>query len=105
MLTAAKIKKIKSISISYRKGFLSGRPSDGMCWALSTALQGFLSYAGYNTDLVQGKVIGMDYENHFWLEYSGVIIDPTADQCGMKDKVYIGKLPDNYIVLMKYKGI
>lgn len=70
-----------------------------MCFAVCAALQGWLSFRGVSTELVEGD---FKRTNHYWLALpDGTIIDPTADQftkpCGgPMPKVYIGERPHWY---------
>lgn len=83
----------------FRKGILARRRSNGFCWAVSGALEGYLRFLGHDCQLSEGWI--GDY-SHFWITLSdGRIIDPTADQfktpTGRKmPKVYIGAKPKWY---------
>jgi hypothetical protein len=69
-----------------------------MCFAVSAALQGYLSSCGVETELVEAD---FGHTNHFWLRLpDGRILDPTADQFGLSP-VYLGKLPTKYIKALR----
>lgn len=97
-------KKLLRVAISFRRGVLGRRESDLMCYAISAPLQAFLKFAhGLETRLVSGYLRietkpGRFMEpEHFWLELPDKrILDPTRDQFGYDEKVYIGEKPSNY---------
>lgn len=98
---------IRAIVTEFRDGMLEGRPSARMCFAICAPLQGFLSFSGYQTELVEGAIAD---SNHYWLalagerspEFSDWIIDPTADQFSTDERpmpsVYIGPRPYWYLL-------
>jgi hypothetical protein len=86
-------KQIKQIAIEFRRGMLGKRKSQGMCAAVSWALQGYLSFLGVETFVHEGDV--GDW-NHVWLvRRNGDVIDATADQFSTREeklpKVYVGR--------------
>lgn len=90
----------------FTKGLLGGKPSFNMCYAVCTALQGYLSFCKYKTTLTEGEImIDNEIHQHFWLtREDGLIIDPTADQFNLKLRmqmpaIYIGIKPDHYLEL------
>lgn len=91
--------KLKKIVEEFRGGLLDHRPSGSMCFMVSSALAGYLSFSGYDCKLTKGYVGECE---HFWLTLpDGIIIDPTADQFPQPTgddmpKVYIGEKPDWY---------
>lgn len=97
-------KNIIRVVKSFRHGILGRKESDFMCLAVSSPLQSFLKYEhGLNTRLVSGYLKiqtkpGRFMEpEHSWLELEdGRIIDPTHDQFGYEEKVYLGSKPSNY---------
>jgi hypothetical protein len=71
-----------------------------MCFAVSTALEGYLSMEGIKCRLQKGKILGFE---HYWLILpdTGDILDATADQFQKPDgtampPVYVGPKPDWY---------
>lgn len=102
-------KELLRVSKQFVKGFLGKRESQGHCFALSTALQGFLfSLYQCQTELIEGVIETPNcmYE-HFWLLMEdGRILDPTANQFNAilgKDMptVYLGDLPNWYDPALK----
>lgn len=91
------------IATEFRRGVLSGRKSNGMCYAVCAPLQTMLNLYGHETELRQGWITkrsgGPGYYGHFWLKLcDGRILDPTADQFtspkGEKmPKIYLGPKP------------
>jgi hypothetical protein len=70
--------ELRRVCRSFRKGFLDGRSSLGMCFEVSSALQEFLSSIGVETTLVK-------HEDKFWNHAflvlpDGRVLDATADQ-------------------------
>jgi hypothetical protein len=65
-----------------------------MCFAVSSALAGYLEFCGYTCKLTEGQV---GEWNHCWLTFpDSTILDATADQFGLPS-VYIGTKPENYL--------
>ena len=95
-----KSKSLFTIALGFRRGLLGKGTSDDMCFIVCPPLQGYLSFLGYETELVEGYI--NDTNHHFWLRLpDGRIIDPTADQFMTParepmPKVYIGPLPQWY---------
>lgn len=97
-------KKLLRIVKSFRHGILGRKESDFMCFAVSSPLQAYLQHEfDLRTRLVSGYLKietkpGRFMEpEHFWLELPDKrIIDPTRDQFGYKEKVFIGAKPENY---------
>jgi hypothetical protein len=92
------IHSIRRIATEFRKGILGKKSSKAWCFGVCAALQGYLELCGYKCRLVNGTVGDWD---HYWLEYDGIIIDPTADQFKTPEgedmpPVYIGIKPDWY---------
>ena len=97
---------IKTTARDFRKGLLGIGPPDGMCRMVSYSLQGFLSFLGVETELVEGEIVQPDFNvDHVWLKLpDGSILDATADQFtspgGRKmPAVYMGERPDWYKVI------
>jgi hypothetical protein len=89
------LEELRKIVTQFRRGLLGKRSSKDMCYAVCLPLQGFLAVLGYETELVEGELY--DEQSHFWLKLrDGTIIDPTADQFGIGDGVYIGPKPEMY---------
>lgn len=96
--------QLKRICKSFRDGILDGQPSKFYCYAVSTALQGYLSTCcNLETELIEGEVDLSPEESeyavaqHFWLKRAdGTIIDATADQFPHMLPVYIGEQPRWY---------
>jgi hypothetical protein len=89
---------LKSVVSSFRNGILGNRQSDNMCAAICYPLQGYLSFLGIETEIIEAD---FGNTNHVWLKMKdGRIIDPTADQFSGPSlkfpKVYIGDLPPIY---------
>lgn len=83
-------RELRRVVTEFRDGILCGRPSEGMCFAVCAALQGYLDMFGLDTEMVEANFAEI---NHVWLRLpDGRIIDPTADQFGLPP-VYIGPLP------------
>lgn len=85
---------LREICEAFRDGFLEGRPSNGMCAALSWGLHGFLSYVCQFQTFVYESEVGE--WNHIYLQApNGWVIDVTADQFNDEDrnfpKVHIGE--------------
>lgn len=91
---------LRSICRGFRNGLLNSDPSKGMCFIVSTALQGYLSVCGIETKLIEGEVKnGKEVWNHYWLELpDGRIIDSTMDQFDDRHKIFIGIKPKRYKV-------
>ena len=97
-IPVAKENEIRRIATGFRKGILGKKSSKAWCFAVSSALVGYLELCGYPCQLVEGTV--GDW-GHYWLEYNGIIIDPTADQFRTPEgkdmpPVYIGVKPAWY---------
>jgi hypothetical protein len=95
-------KQLLKTVTQFRKGLLGKRKPDLMCFALSTALQGYLSACGVRTALISVKVDGI-LCNHYCLELKDErIIDATGSQFNYHDPerqmpdVYIGEKPTWY---------
>ena len=91
---------LRNTVLVFRKGLLNGRDSDNCCFMVCAPLQGYLSFLGVQTKLVEGRFLGT---HHFWLEkLDGTVIDPTIDQFQKEGspiklpKVYIGPRKDWY---------
>lgn len=104
-------KKIIRIAKSFRHGLLGRKESDFMCYAVSEPLRRLLKFDyGFETRLVAGEVTVQSKPGrfmtleHFWLELpDGRILDPTHDQFGYEEKVYLGDLPKNFKALESVK--
>jgi hypothetical protein len=97
-IPAVKENEIRRIATGFRKGMLGNKSSVAWCFAVSSALAGYLNFGGYPCEVAQGMVGNWE---HYWLEYSGIIIDPTADQFKTPEgkdmpPVYIGVKPAWY---------
>lgn len=103
-------KEIKKISEGFTKGALGSRDSLNMCWVVCLPLQGYLSFCGCETKVIEGNIeINNENYHHYWLQMQdGRIIDPTANQfneLGVKmPKVYFGNKPDNYKILCEFQA-
>lgn len=96
--------ELLDVCSGFRDGILDcaryGGKSDGMCYAVSMALGGYLAWLGFECRLIEGAV---GRSNHFWLQHpDGRIIDATADQFSTEKrpmpKVYLGSKPKHYRV-------
>jgi hypothetical protein len=101
-------KELIKITGQFTKGLLGKRKSNGMCFAVSAPLQGYLSACGLETELIEGEIkIGKDIHNHCWLKLpDGRILDPTANQFKTPDGkdmpiTYLGKKPKWYKLIKK----
>lgn len=80
----------------FRAGLLGKRSDARMCFAVSSALAGYLHFLGQEAEVVHGSVGEHD---HYWIELGdGRIIDATASQFKKPNgremaQVYIGALP------------
>lgn len=98
-----KDKELLRITTQFTKGILGKRESKGMCFAVCSPLQSYLSMCGVQVDLCEGwvRTDAIDYE-HYWLRISdGRILDPTADQFNSlkipaMPQVYLGEKPEHY---------
>ena len=94
-------KELRSIVSEFSAGILDGNEPDGRCFMVCSALAGYLSFMfkGYaKCPIIKGSVGDCE---HFWIEWYGEIIDPTANQFKRPNersmpKVYIGKKPEWY---------
>jgi hypothetical protein len=100
-----KEKELLRIVTQFRKGILAKRQPHKMCKAICWPLQGFLQFANYRTELVEGEIIqdGITHE-HYWLSYNDIIIDPTASQFKNPDgeimpDILIGEKPNWYKII------
>jgi hypothetical protein len=83
--------KLIEFTMEFRKGIMGRRKSSrAMCFMIAAPLQGYLSFLGIETELVEGEV---NQTNHYWLELpDGRVLDPTADQFDLGlPPVYLGK--------------
>ena len=86
----------------FRKGLLKNHSSESMCFVVTYPLQGYLSFLGFKTALIEGEIdCGDHIVGHFWLRLpDGRICDPTADQFSIPERamppVYIGEKPNWY---------
>ncbi len=92
--------KLLKIVTAFREGLLDNKPSKSMCVVVSSALESYLCFEGYQCEITMGKIdINKDEYEHTWLTLpSGEIIDATADQFSKPDgtgmpPVYIGRKP------------
>jgi len=77
----------------FRRGILSGAPSDEMCFVVCAPLCGFLGVFGIESRVTEGEVDG---SHHYWLTLDdGRVLDPTADQFG-RTAVLLENAPDGY---------
>ncbi len=94
--------RLRRIVENFRDGLLDGKSSASKCFMVSSALAGYLSFAGYSCILTKGEIDGEEESEHFWLTLpDGTIIDPTADQFkqpGGQDmpSVFVGIKPEWY---------
>jgi hypothetical protein len=93
--------ELKQIAEDFTRGLLDSRTSDRMCLAVCMPLQGFLSFFGIETRIIEWDLEGRG--EHFTLRLKdGNILDPTADQLTAPDNdtpmpaVYIGPAPRWY---------
>ncbi len=93
------IRGIERISREFRKGLLGKKSSNGMCFAVCSALAGYLRFVGQECEVTEGEI---SHWQHFWITLpDGIIIDPTADQLLKPDgndmpEFYIGRKPEWY---------
>lgn len=91
--------KIIQIIKGFRGGMLGNRKAKSMCFMTCYALVGYLHFAGYSCDLVEGLVWNCQ---HYWIRLpDGCIADPTADQFNQPNgepmpKIYYGEKPEWY---------
>ena len=70
--------ELLSIVTEFREGILDGESSTMRCFMVSAPLQGYLSFIGFETELVETDLGEM---NHVWLRLpDGRALDATADQ-------------------------
>jgi hypothetical protein len=105
-MKASERKHILRIATGFTKGMLGKGKPNGMCFAVSTALQGYLMFSGYESELKECDVIKNDETyNHFYLQFKeGTILDATASQfneiLGLEmPLIYLGNKPDYYLEL------
>jgi hypothetical protein len=84
----------------FRDGLLAGRASDRMCGVVCWPLAALLRVNGVDCE-AEGIEWSMDGEaearNHWFIQLAdGRILDPTADQFGLKP-VYLGPMPQLYL--------
>jgi hypothetical protein len=93
-----KDKTLLRITKEFTEGILGDRSPHKMCFAVCAPLQTYLSFTSkFETELVEGCV-NTDWQ-HFWLKLpDGRILDPTASQFKGMPQIYLGALPENYIV-------
>jgi hypothetical protein len=97
-------KNISDIVSEFRNGMLGSKSSGQMCFALGSALVGYLSFCGIKCELTEGNI--GDW-NHYWLTMPDkTIIDPTSDQFKKPDGsdmplVYVGPKPEWYLTERK----
>ncbi len=105
-------KELIKISSQFAKGILGKRNSKAMCFAVSSALQGYLSICGVSTFLIEGEILVKSENgsknvtwNHFWLQLDdGRILDATSDQFLTPDgkkmpKTFLGAKPEWYTII------
>jgi hypothetical protein len=90
-------------STEFRDGLLDctqfGGDPTGMCFAVSSALGGYLSMLGLDCRLAEDD---FGFTNHVWLVLpDGRVLDATADQFNRRlrcklPKVYLGPMPRIY---------
>ena len=81
-------KELKSLCLSFRKGLIKNREGDMMCAVVSYALQGYLAFLGFDTEIEE---VGLPFSNHVFLRLKdGRVLDATADQFS-GPKVYLGE--------------
>ena len=102
-MTMMSDKKLRRIAEDFRDGILCEGSSRRMCFMITAPLQGYLSYLGCETELIEGEIDRPDHvAQHFWLRLpDGRILDPTADQFTKPDGsampcVYVGERPAWY---------
>lgn len=99
----AKNVRIKLEQIAKLEGFPPNL--NYLCLRASVALQRALKQKGYNTTVVQGYAnyyIG-PYPNHSWLLYKKWIVDLTATQFGLRNRIRIVRANHpEYIVGKQY---
>lgn len=100
-------KELLKTVTQFRKGFLGKRKPDLQCYALSTALQGWLNFLGVYTELICVDIeTGDIYDimcNHYFLKLAdGRILDATGSQFNNDERnmppVYLGGKPDWYLI-------
>lgn len=105
-MKASERKHILKIATGFTKGMLGKGKPNGMCFAVSTALQGYLMFYGYESELKECEIeINEDISNHFYLQFKeGTILDATASQFNEilgidMPFIYLGNKPDYYLEL------
>ena len=84
-----------SAATGMREGILDGKSSEMACFMVATPLQGWLSFQGIETELVEADLGDI---NHCWLELpDGRVLDPTADQFNGMDENPGEPLPPVYL--------
>lgn len=87
------LKQIKYQSSEFSKGIIGSKSSTRMCFIVCIALRGYLHAIGVECRLIDGWVKG---HPHCWIKLdNGLIIDPTADQFGLKNK-FVSRRPSFY---------
>ena len=105
-MKASERKHILRIATGFTKGMLGKGKPNGMCFAVSTALQCYLMFCGYESELKECEIdTGNAVSNHFYLQFKeGTILDATASQfneiLGLEmPLIYLGNKPDYYLEL------
>lgn len=95
--------ELEEIVKGFVSGFLNNKSNETVCLPICQPLQGFLSYSGYEVQLVSGKVTQpTSIWSNIWLKLPDeTIVDPTASQFvdleGNKmPSIYIGPKPSWY---------
>ena len=95
-------KELIKITTEFTKGLTKG-DIDRKCFAISAPLSGYLSFLEIENELIECEVrTPTELWGHYCIELpDGRILDPTAGQfVGLNlPKVYLGKLPTNYLKL------
>lgn len=105
-MKASEREHILKIATGFTKGMLGNGKPNGMCFAVSTALQGYLFLCGYASELKECEIeTNEDISNHFYLQFKeGTILDATASQFNERlgvemPLIYLGNKPDYYLEL------
>ncbi len=98
--------ELRKVVTGFRRGIVGKKAGQGYCFMVSSALAGYLSFAGVPCQVTKGMVKhtiagkvchGVPARSeHYWVTLKdGRIVDATADQFGLPP-VYIGALPKSY---------
>jgi len=95
-------KEIIRLTREFKKGLMGKRNTKSMCFVVTFPLQGYLSFCGLKTKLVEGEIkTNEGIWNHYWLKLpDGRILDPTADQFNNNlSEIYLGNKSNYYRII------